>query len=59
MIGLVRNWLRQRRLRRQLEQMAPRPFVDTPEARDARRVIPGETRKQARKRLVKYRRTDG
>jgi hypothetical protein len=59
MIRMVRNWLRSRRLRRQLEQMAPRPFVDTPQAWADRRVIPGETREQARARLEKHRRTDG
>ncbi len=59
MIGMIRNWFRQRRLRRQLAQMAPRPFIDSKEAMEARRVIPGETREQARARLARFRRTDG
>jgi hypothetical protein len=53
----IRNWLVARRQR--LLKIAPRPFVDTAEAWKAREVIPGETAEQARKRLAKFRRTDG
>jgi len=42
-----------------LAAMPPRPFVDTPEAWEARKVIPGESREEARKRLAKYRKMDG
>ena len=31
------------------------PFVDTPEANEAREAVPGETREQARARLSKFR----
>ena len=59
MIGFVRKWIAARRQRRVLLQMAPRPFINTPEAWAARTVVPGETAEQARARLAKYRRTDG
>lgn len=59
MIRFIRNWLGRRHQRKLLEQMPPRPFVNTPEAWEARKVIPGETREQARARLAKYRRNDG
>lgn len=59
MIRTIRNWLARRRQRKALEDMPPRPFVDTPEAWDARRVIPGEPREQARARLAKFRKNDG
>lgn len=59
MISFIRKWFADRRQKRVLLQMAPRPFVNTPEAWEARKVIPGETREQAQARLAKYRRTDG
>jgi len=59
MITFIRSWLAMRRQRKLIEQMPPQPFVNTPEAWEAREVIPGETREQARARLAKYRRNDG
>lgn len=59
MIRFIRNWFARRRQRKLLEQMPPRPFVNTPEAWEARKVIPGETPAQARARLAKHRRNDG
>ncbi len=59
MINLIRSWLRRRRQQKALRDMPERQFVNTAEAWEARKVIPGETREQARARLAKYRRTDG
>lgn len=38
------------------KQPARYTFVDTPEAWEARKVIPGETREDAQRRLAPYRR---